>query len=107
MKTIAVNVDRKDTEYIERLDYERSFAKDVIQRIIESHRDDESIIESAAFKKYQQRGIEAEAEFKCAMQEIEEKYIPAFLKDHKYAWTLTYFTSKMTVEILCDCNIEG
>ena len=34
MRTIVINVDAKDSGYVERLDYERGFTKDVLQRII-------------------------------------------------------------------------
>ena len=40
MRTVIIKVDSKEAEYIERLDYERGFAKDVLQRIIESHMED-------------------------------------------------------------------
>ena len=37
MRTIVINVDAKESGYVERLDYERGFTKDVLQRIIEAH----------------------------------------------------------------------
>ena len=50
MRTVIIKVDSKEAEYIERLDYERGFAKDVLQRIIESHRDDAGMGKGEAFK---------------------------------------------------------
>ena len=35
MRTVIIKVDSKEAEYIERLDYERGFTKDVLQRIID------------------------------------------------------------------------
>ena len=44
MRTVIIKVDSKEAEYIERLDYERGFTKDVLQRIIESHMEDPDVI---------------------------------------------------------------
>ena len=52
MRTVIIKVDSKEAEYIERLDYERGFTKDVLQRIIESHMEDPDVINSPAFKAY-------------------------------------------------------
>ena len=53
MRKIIVEIEREKAEYIERLNFELGFAKDVIQRIIESHPNDPDIINSDAFKAYQ------------------------------------------------------
>ncbi|MFQ7764198.1 MAG: hypothetical protein ACLRH0_07180 [Blautia wexlerae] len=55
MRKIIVEIEREKAEYIERLNFELGFAKDVIQRIIESHPNDPDIINSDAFKAYQKR----------------------------------------------------
>lgn len=62
MRKIIVEIEREKAEYIERLNFELGFAKDVIQRIIESHQNDSDIINSDAFKAYQKKGAELEAE---------------------------------------------
>lgn len=61
MRKIIVEIEREKAEYIERLNFELGFAKDVIQRIIESHPNDPDIINSDAFKAYQKKGAELEA----------------------------------------------
>lgn len=55
MRKIIVEIEREKAEYIERLNFELGFAKDVIQRIIESHPNDPDIINSDAFKAYQKK----------------------------------------------------
>lgn len=107
MKTIIIGVDKKDVEYIERLDYERGFAKDVLQRIIESHMDDPGIVGSEAFKTYQKQGVELDTQFRLAVAELERNYIPDKLKGHKIKWNLEYRTGELKVDILCNCAIEG
>ena len=89
MRTVIIKVDSKEAEYIERLDYERGFTKDVLQRIIEAHMEDPDVINSPAFKAYQ------------------KKYIPEILKHHKIKWNLEYKTGELKVDILCNCEIEG
>ena len=55
MRKIIIEIEREKAEYIERLNFELGFAKDVIQRIIESHQNDPDVINSEAFKAYQKK----------------------------------------------------
>nr|DAO91335.1 MAG TPA: hypothetical protein [Caudoviricetes sp.] len=107
MRKIIVEIEREKAEYIERLNFELGFAKDVIQRIIESHQNDSDIINSDAFKAYQKKGAELEAEYKLAVQEIEKLYIPGAIKKHKYNWMLPNNSTKLEINIMCNCEIEG
>ena len=107
MKKIIIEVDKKDSEYLERLNFELGFAKDVLQRIIEAHPDDPTVIGSAAFTAYQKSGAGLEAEYKIASAHLEKKYIPENLKGHRYSWNLPFDSSPMEVTIYCDCEIEG
>lgn len=94
MRTVIIKVDSKEAEYIERLDYERGFTKDVLQRIIESHMDDPGVVNSETFKAYQKQGVELDAQFKMAVTELERKYVPDTLKGHKIRWNLEYRTAE-------------
>ena len=107
MRKIIVEIEREKAEYIERLNFELGFAKDVIQRIIESHPNDPDVINSEAFKAYQKKGAELEAEYKLAVQEIEKLYIPGAIKKHKYNWMLPNNSTKLEINIMCNCEIEG
>ena len=107
MRKIIVEIEREKAEYIERLNFELGFAKDVIQRIIESHPNDPDVINSEAFKAYQKKGAELEAEYKLAVQEIEKLYIPGAIKKHKYNWMLPNNSTKLEISIMCNCEIEG
>ena len=102
MRKIIVEIEREKAEYIERLNFELGFAKDVIQRIIESHPNDPDVINSEAFKAYQKK-----AEYKLAVQEIEKLYIPGAIKKHKYNWMLPNNSTKLEISIMCNCEIEG
>ena len=107
MRKIIIEIEREKAEYIERLNFELGFAKDVIQRIIESHQNDPDVINSEAFKVYQKKGAELEAEYKLAVQEIEKLYIPETIKKHKYNWMLPNNSTKLEISIMCNCEIEG
>lgn len=98
MRTVIIKVDSKEAEYIERLDYERGFAKDVLQRIIESHPDDAGIVNGEAFKAYQKQGVELDAQFKIAVTELEQKYIPDTLKGHKTRYKRIFRSLKKHME---------
>lgn len=107
MKRIIVNIDKEKATYLERVNYELSFAKDIIQRIIESHPNDVEIINGTTFKYYQEQGAELQAEYAIASNEIEKLYIPEVLKGHRYNWTIPVDSDELIVDILCDCEIEG
>lgn len=107
MRKIIVEVDKKDSEYLERLNYELGFTKDVVQRIIESHPDEANVIKSESFTAYQKKGAELEAEYKTASAELEKKYVPDELKGHRYSWMLYFNTRKMEITVHCNCKITG
>lgn len=107
MRKLMVKVPKEKVNYIERLDYERCFIKDVIQRIIESHPDDPGIIKSETFRMYQKEGMELEAEYKNAVSMIERTYVPQKLHGHKYSWNLAYDTGRLEIIIYCSCEIKG
>ena len=107
MRKITVKVDRKKAENLEKINYELSFTKDIIQRIIESHPDDPDIIGGATFKNYQKQGADLQAEYNLAAAEVERLFIPEKLKGHKYRWIIPANSDEMTITILCNCKIEG
>lgn len=107
MRKITIIVKKEVSEYLERMNFELNFAKDVIQRIIESHPDDPAIVSSKTFVEYQKKGTELEAEYKIAMKNFENKYIPDEIKKHKYNWNLRFDTCELEITILCNCEIKG
>lgn len=100
MREIIVNIDKKKAEYLERVNYELSFTKDIIQRIIESHPNDPEIINGTAFRHYQKQGAELQAEYNIAASEIENLYIPKELKGHRYSWNIPVDSDELIVSIL-------
>ena len=107
MRKFVVEIDKNKAEYLERLNFESGFAKDVIQRIIESHLEDPDVIKSKAFLAYQKKGAELEAEYKIATAELEREYVPENLKGHKYSWNLPFNSNMMEITVHCSCKIEG
>lgn len=107
MRKITIPIDSEKSLYLERLNFELSFTKDIIQRIIESHPNDPELINGATFKAYQKQGAELQAEYSLASNEIEELYIPEKLKGHQYTWLIPNNANYMDITILCDCDIDG
>lgn len=108
-RQIRVNVDPEQANYLERLNYELGFTKDIIQRMIEGHMGDADFINSEAFKAYQKQGSELNAEYNLAANEIEKAYVPAPLIEggHQYKWIIPNGSNEMIIDVLCDCEIEG
>ncbi len=107
MRKIVVKVDEDKANALERINLEMNLVKDVIQRIIESHPNDIEIINSPTFKSYQKWGVDLQHEYSVASKEIEELYIPEPVKGHEVKWTIPNNSTEMTINILCDCEIEG
>lgn len=107
MRKIVVKVDKQKAECLERLNYELNFTKDIIQRLIEGHPNDPAIIEGGTFKAYQKQGAELQAEYNLVASEIEKECLPEAIRSHKYNWTIPNDSDEMTINILCNCHIEG
>lgn len=107
MRKILVKIDRKHAEYLERLNYELNFAKDIVQRLVEAHPNDANLIQGETFKHYQKQGAELQAEYNIAAAEIEREYLPEAVRAHQYSWIIPANSCEMTVNILCGCHIEG
>ena len=107
MRKIVVNVDAEKANALERINLELNLVKDVIQRIIEAHPNDTDVIMSPTFKAYQKQAVDLQAEYSIASKEVEDLYIPEKLKGHQINWTIPNNSTEMTINILCDCEIEG
>lgn len=107
MRKIIVKINRKKAEYLERLNYELNFAKDIVQRLIEAHPNDADIVNGETFKHYQRHGAELQAEYNIAAAETEKEYIPEGVREHKYSWLIPANSDEMIVTIQCSCHIEG
>ena len=77
----------------------------LLNRLMETHKDDASFIDSALFKKYHNEYIIMSTAFDEAKHVLEADYIPKYLQDHKINWNLDYATCQLNIEILCDCEI--
>ena len=96
MRKIIVEIEREKAEYIERLNFELGFAKDVIQRIIESHPNDPDVINSEAFKAYQKK--------KAKFIKISKTKKRSYVKTHHRITQSTseYFTNNQQLKLpLC------
>ena len=105
-RQLRVQIDPEKANYLERLNYELGFTKDVIQRMIEGHVGDPEFINSEAFKAYQRQGSELNAEYSLAANEIEKQYIPEYLRSHQVKWIIPAGSNEMVIDIMCDCEIE-
>lgn len=108
MRTIKINIDQKIVNYIERLHYEVEQRKDIIQRLIEAHAadTDTAVLTSPAFKAYSSELSEFVAEYENAKSELQEQYVPEYLKGHQISWKLDFSNRQLIIDIMCDCEIE-
>lgn len=107
MRRIIVKMDKDKAVELERVNFELSFTKDVIQRLIESHPNDTELINGEVFQKYNRQGAELQAKYSLLAAEIEREYIPEKLKGHKYTWNIPNGTNDFIIDIQCTCEIEG
>lgn len=106
---LEITVSQELVDYIERLSYEEASYKDIILTYMDAHKDDvdDSAVNSAVFKSYQDKHIKAKAEYELAKTKITNEYIPSCLVDHKYSWNLDYVTNILTITVECDCGIKA
>lgn len=109
MKTIQVVIPEEIVNEIERCQYEVNSRQGVIDRYLERHMNDNdgSAIESAPFQHFMSLLSEAETEYEMAKERVTKEFVPDILKEHQIEWSLDFLTGIMTINILCDCEIEG
>lgn len=109
MKTITLPVSEKDVNEVQRAGFEVDGRRGVIDRYLEKHMNDsdESAINSKPFNHFMSLLCEAEAHYELAKQQIETTYVPEVLKGHSYNWNLDFAAKEITINVLCDCEIEG
>lgn len=107
MRTLKININQELVDYIERLHFEVEQRKDIIQRLIEAHANDfdEKVLVSPAFKAYSSELSEFVAEYELAKEELQNTYIPEYIRNHQINWKLDFANKELIVEILCDCDI--
>lgn len=104
---LVINLPEDVVNYLERLSYEYESCKDNIAFLLDSRRDDENLLESVAFKKYCEKQDQTKAEFEEAKYQVQQKFIPKKLLDHKFNWEIPRWQQReLIVTILCDCGID-
>lgn len=107
MRRIIVKIDRDKAVELERANFELSFTKDIIQRVIEAHPNDPELINGETLQMYNRQGAELQGKYSMLAAAMEQEYIPEYLKDHKYTWNIPNGSDEMLIDILCSCEIEG
>lgn len=107
MKRIIVKIDRNKAVELERANFELNFTKDIIQRVIESHPNDNELINGETLQTYNRQGAELQGKYSLLAAEMEKEYIPEYLKGHKYTWNIPNGSDEMIIDVLCNCEIEG
>ncbi len=109
MKTIKRKVTQELCDEIERAQYEVNSRQGVIDRYMEKHAKDAdfSAIDSKPFQHFMSQLSYAEAELEMAKAEVTNTYVPEVLKSHNIQWNLDFASQELTIDVLCDCEIEG
>ena len=97
-----IQVDEKDMNYLQRLNFEVASRNDVITTLIENHAldHDDAVLTSTAFLTYSKQLSELRAELELAKQQISEKYLPDEFKDHPTAiWEADFASSEIAIKV--------
>lgn len=109
MKTITVEVPEEMVNELERCQYETNCRQSVIDRYLDKHANDANgkALETEVFKHFMSLLAEVEAEYEMAKEAISKTYVPEQLQGHQVNWNLDFQTNILTIDVLCDCEIEG
>ena len=105
MRNLKIDIAEDTVSKIQRIHSETEARMLLLNRLMETHKDDAYFIDSALFKKYHNEYIIMSTAFDEAKHVLEADYIPKYLQDHKINWNLDYATCQLNIEILCDCEI--
>lgn len=106
-RTVTIQVPTEIVEEMERISYEKNAREHVIDRLFEKHQNDTdgSIVDSEPFKHFMTELAGVLAEEDIMMNRISTEIVPENLQSHDLQWSLDYLTGKMTITIMCDCEI--
>lgn len=105
MRNLKIDITEDTVSKIQRIHSETEARMLLLNRLMETHKDDASFIDSALFKKYHEEYVTMSTAFDEAKHVLETDYIPKYLQDHQLNWNLDYATCQLNVDILCDCDI--
>ena len=105
MRNLKIDIAEDTVSKIQRIHSETEARMLLLNRLMETHKDDASFIDSALFKKYHEEYVTMSTTFDEAKHVLEADYIPKYLQDHQLNWNLDYATCQLNVDILCDCDI--
>lgn len=100
--SVKINYTMKEPEvsYIEALHYEMEARENLVQFIMGNGMNDDSILDSAAFKRYHNEYLAYFKRFKIAQKEVGDKYANTFGEKYGSAsWILDYGTRIMQITI--------
>ena len=95
MRNLKIDIAEDTVSKIQRIHSETEARMLLLNRLMETHKDDASFIDSALFKKYHEEYVTMSTAFDEAKH----------LQDHQLNWNLDYATCQLNVDILCDCDI--
>ena len=100
-KKIIVELPEERVNTLERLALECESYKDNIAFLLDSRRDDETLLESPNFKKYSLLQIQAKKAYEDAKLELQKDFIPANLAGKKLNWSIpSWADRKMEIIVL-------
>lgn len=105
MKKLKIDIAEDVVNKIQRIHSETEARMLLLNRLMETHKDDAGFIDSAVFKKYHDEYVTMSTTLDEAKHVLEADYIPRYLQGHKISWNLDYATCQLDIDVLCDCDI--
>lgn len=98
-KTFIINVTQETADYLQRLSFELNNYRDNLAYLIDTRRDDPGLVESDAFKRYQNLTMDRYAEFELAKESVSGELIPDGLKPYVSAWSIDFQFLEMQIVV--------
>ena len=89
---------------LQRLTYELAAEGSVVDRYIDRHINEPSLLESPIFVKYSQSIAEKTAKFEM-LKDVVTNDILEPLAGHEFDWQMDFIHGKIIVTVKCDCEI--
>lgn len=107
MQNMKIKIPEEVSNYLEGLTYECNSKRMNVEFMIRCNKNDESFLNSPAFKKYEKEQSLKEAEFEAAKRKMVTDYFPEELKDANANWYLDFDTQEVIVTLnnnsTCKC----
>lgn len=106
-KTFIIDVPPKMIDYLQRLSFELGNYRDNLAYLLDTRRNDVELLESEAFRRYQDLTDARQAEYELAKASVTAELIPAAVQSAKHSWEIDFRWLELRLTVYDEDSAEA